>query len=196
MTIDRGSFLPADGARPEQRRRIDERLEGKQVAQVFWVQEDSVDPNASPALHVGPTGSPVCAIELTTGEKWIIMAGRDRDSAYTARILFAWMNRPLIVTPTMARAFSRGRYANPAGPAPDDWQQRIEGEVIRGVLHTTKPTAWRGEQMGVEFTGGARLVMAAFPCLERHGPGLIIADLDLRWCEPERTLIEMPGGKT
>lgn len=199
MKMD-GSFLPADAARPEPRRRIDERLEGKQVAQVHWVQEDTPDTWAEgeamppPLLHIGPSGSPVCAVELTTGEKWIIMAGRDRDSRYTARILFSWMNRPRIVTPKMAKAFSRGRYANPFGAKPDDWQERIEGAVIRGVLHSTKPTSWGGEQMGIEMTGGGRLVMAAFPCLERHGAGLIIADLDLRWCEPERTLIAMPGG--
>jgi len=169
------SALPWERAeKPTPATLLQERLEGQQVAFLHYLDEP------------GPTGSRGIALELTTGAKLIIFAGRDRESRYAARLFFRWMDPPRIIVPRLARAFSMGRDGDPTADPADALQRRIEGLVIHGVLHTTALTRERGEQMAIDFRGGARLALAARPIEQRMG-GLLVADLLYVYSEPERS---------
>jgi len=174
--------LPYERAeRPVPKTLLQERLEGQQISRLHYLDAP------------GPTGSRGIALELTTGAKLLIFAGRDRNSAFSARLFFRWLAPPLIILPRMARAFSRGRDGDPAAEPPDELQQRVEGAVIHGVLHSTKPTAHRGEQMAVELRGGGRLAFGAEPIMRMTAEGeLLAADLLWSFSEPERARIVMP----
>lgn len=176
---DDGQLLPFPAAEhPEPRTRLQERLEGMQVSQLYYLTEP------------GPTGSYGLVLELTDGAKLIIFASRDRYSQYSARLLFRWMERPLIVLPHMERAFMGGR--DPVADPPDELQQRIEGGVIRGVHHIRTPNERGGEVLEVEFTGGGRLHLAARPIEKLTAEGPLLADIDYAWSEPERTRLVVP----
>lgn len=175
------NFLPWERAeRPTPRTRLQEYLEGQQVSRFYYLDD------------VGATGSRGIALELTTGAKLIVWAGRDRNSHYTARLVFRWIPMPRIILPRMARAFSAGRDGDPASAPPDDLQRRVEGSVIHGVLHTTTPTECGGEQIAFEMRGGGRLALGAVPIMTATPEGHIqLADIQWWWSEPERTRIVM-----
>lgn len=148
-----GHFLPGAGMaeRPEPRTRLQEMLEGKEIARAVVDQAP------------GPTGSPVLGLEFTSGERLAIMAKRDANSRYRARLVFRLMPSQKIVTPRTAKLFSQGRVAEPGG-APGDLpglERRLEGSVIRGVRHIVEPAAWGGESMEMELAGGDVLWLAA-----------------------------------
>lgn len=172
-----GKLIP-HGEIPERRSLLQERLENKQVSRLYYLTEP------------GPTGSYGLVLELTDGAKLIIFAGRDRYSTYAARLLFRWMERPLIVLPRMEKAFAGGR--DPAVDPPDDLQQRVEGSVIKGVHHFRTPNEHGGEVMDVEFSGGGRLHLAARPLEKLTAKGPLLADIDYEFTEPTRTRIVMP----
>lgn len=177
MTARDGSLIP-QGEHPEPRTRLQERLEGAQVSRLYYLTEP------------GPTGSYGLVLELTDGAKLIIFAGRDRYSAYSARLLFRWMDRPLIILPRMETAFSGGR--DPVADPPDALQQRIEGSVIKGVHHVRTPNEHGGEMMELELSGGGRLHLAARPIEKRTAHGPLLADIEYTYTEPERTRVVMP----
>lgn len=163
-----GQLIP-HGEHAEPRTRLQERLEGQQVSRLHYLDQP------------GPTGSYGLAFEVTTGAKLIVFAGRDRYSQYSARLLFRWMDAPLIVLPRMARAFSGGRARDPeAGPA-DPLQERVEGGVIRGVVHLRTPTEHGGEQLVLEFGGGGRLHLKARPIETLTADGPLLADVEYEW---------------
>ena len=128
-------------------------------------------------------------VELTTGAKLVVLAARDRNSQYAARLAFRWLDRPLIVLPRMARAFSGGRDGTPEAEAPDALQQEIEGQVIRGVRPLPMSRAC-GERMEIEFANAGRLHLEAM-VMERSSDGLL-ADLGYVFMRPDRTRIVMP----
>mgnify|MGYP001577329801 FL=1 len=176
------SILPWSRAeRPVPKTDLQEYLENQQISRLYYLDE------------VGPTGSRGLAIELTTGAKLVIWAGRDRNSVFSARLFFRWIPAPLIVLPRMARAFAGGRDGDPASGPPDDLQRAIEGHVIRGVLHSRRPTNVQGEQMAIEMTGGGKFALGAAPIMRQTADGAImIADLVYEWSEPERARIVLP----
>lgn len=176
------SLLPwARGERPTPTTDLQAYLERQQVSRCYYLDA------------VGPTGSRGIVLELTTGAKLVIWAGRDWTSGYTARLLFRWLPPPRIILPRMARAFSGGREADPANAPPDDLQQRIEGALIHGVLVTTRPTTCGGEQTAIEFVGGARLALGAVPIMRATPEGEVqLADIEYVYSEPKRRQIVLP----
>lgn len=176
------AFLPWQRAeKPTPKTLLEERLEGQQVARLHYLDA------------VGPSGSRGLALELTTGARLLIFAGRDRNSTYTARLVFRWMPPPLIILPRMANAFSQGRDGDPTAGPPDELQRRVEGAVIHGVLTTTRPTSWGGEQTCFELRGGARLALAAQPIMRMAPEGeVLLADLVWQYSEQERARIVLP----
>jgi len=169
-----GGFGPIEY--PEPRTHLQERLEGQQIAVLHYLDE------------AGPTGSRGLAVELTTGAKLIIWAGRDRYSKYSARLFFRLMESPMIITPGMARTFSHGERGER-----DELQQALEGEVIRGVIHHREPTKVGGEQVEVELVGGRRWRLAALP-MERILPGgqTLLADIEWAITDRQPTRVVMP----
>ena len=180
-----GDFIPHGGfgeiERTEPRTYLQERLEGHQIAVLHYLDE------------VGPTGSRGLAFELTDGSRLIVWAGRDRYSKFSARLFFRRLPPPLILTPERAAGFSRGRAADPEAGPPDELQRRVEGQMIRFVIHHKEPTLNNGEQIEWEFTGGARLHLSALP-MERVRPGekMLLADIAYEFTRPERTQIIIP----
>ena len=176
------SLLPWQRAeRPAPKTDLQEYLEGQQISRLWYLDD------------VGPTGSRGLAFELTSGAKLLVWAGRDRTSAFTARLFFRWLPPPRIILPRMARAFSAGRDGDPAAERPDDLQRAVEGQVIRGVLHSRRPTSAGGEQLAIEMTGGAKLALGATPIMRQTAQGdLQLATLDYEWSEPERSRIVLP----
>ena len=177
MPTHDGQFLP-QGEHPEPRTRLQERLEGQQISRLYYLTEP------------GPTGSYGLALELTDGAKLIIFAGRDRYSQYSARLLFRWLERPLIVLPRMERAFAGGR--DTVADPPDDLQQRVEGSLIRGVIHHRTPNVHGGEVLEMEFSDGARLSLSARPLEKATAQGPLLADVEYEYIKPERTRMMMP----
>lgn len=176
------SLLPWQRAeRPAPKTDLQEFLEGQQISRLWYLDE------------VGPTGSRGLALELTTGARLVVWAGRDRTSAFTARLFFRWLPPPRIIVPRVAKAFAEGRDGDPAAERPDDLQRAVEGQVIRGVLHSRRPTSVGGEQMAIEMRGGAKLALGATPIMRQTAQGDVqMATLDYEWSEPERRLIVMP----
>lgn len=179
MTTPDAHFLPA-GERPEKRTRLQEYLEGQQIARLFYLDDS------------GPTASRGLALELTTGAKLLIFAGRDRNSKYAARLIFRWLARPVIVLPRMGRMFSRGRGADPdAGPA-DALQERLEGQVIRGVLHRHEPSPRGGECLDVECQDGRLHLEAVVVEGKDHEGVRLLADIEWEWIVRKRARVWMP----
>lgn len=165
---DDGQLLPFSGAEvPEPRAYIQERMEGLQIAWAHLVGEP------------GPTGSPMLGLEFTSGDRALFMAGKDKSSRFTARVVIAWMPAPMIVTARMARYFARGRDGQPgqAAPAPgpyadayhrpdgqpDDLQRALEGAIVRHLRHIPDPAPDGGERLELALSGGATLELAASP---------------------------------
>ena len=176
--IHEGGFKPIE--RPAPRTDLQEMLEGHQIAVLHYLDE------------VGPTGSRGLAFELTDGSRLIVWAGRDRYSKFSARLFFRRLPPPLILTPERAAGFSRGRAANPEAGPPDELQRRVEGQMIKFVVHHKEPTEKNGEMIEVEFTGGARLRLSALPMERGRAGETLLADVEWVFTKPERTLIVMP----
>lgn len=176
-----GDGLRRSPERAERRTLLQERLEGRMLSRLHYLDT------------LGPTGSRGLGLELDTGAKLCIFAARDRNSRYTARLVFRWIDRPRIVLPRMDRTWRRGRDADPtAGPA-DDLQRYVEGQQIRGILSTRTPTASGGEQCALEMADRGRLAIAAQVAEARTDRGeLLRADIVYEYSRPERTMIVMP----
>ena len=185
-----GEFLPPGGfapiERPEPRTYLQERMEGEQVSRLYYLDDEP-----------GPTGSYGFAFELTTGGKLIVWATRDKPafSPYTARLVFRYLEPPVIITPDMARAFSGGRGRDPLAEPPDDLQKMIEGQLIRHVQTMREPTSVGGEQVLFEFSSGESLHLAAV-AINKPLPGgkRLLAAIDWVVEGPERARVVIPRG--
>lgn len=173
------THLPWRGTeRPAPRSDLQEKLERQQIARLHYLDD------------VGPTGSRGLTIELTTGARLIIWAGRVRDPKFTARLYFRWLPRPLIILPRMERAWSGGRSRDPLAEPADALQKYVEGSMIHGVLHSKRPMRGGGEQMAIEMVGGGRFAIGATPALSQTDEGeVLLADLVYQWSERNRTYI-------
>lgn len=172
------SVLPWQRAeKPEKRTRLEELLEGQQIARVHYLDK------------LGPTGSFGLGIELTTGARLIVFTGRSADSKYTALIAFRYLPRPLIVLPRLEKVWRFGMSRDPDAEPPTDLQRYLEGQVVRGVVNHSEPAAKGGEQVEFEFSGGMRLHLIAEPTKKRTHDGLMIADLVYYVTTPEQRLI-------
>ena len=165
-------FLPQET--PEPRTRLQETLEGQQVARLRFLGADDV-----------PAGWTGCAFMLTTSGIMVLMAAPVLDGPYLARLLWRKVEEQSIWTRTMERRFRRDRA--PDDPVESDVQRRVEGEVIRGVLVEAAPNAHGGEQTRIEFVGGGILLIRAVPVGSKR------ADLDLEWTRPSERLVILPG---
>ena len=183
-----GNLLPGEGRaeRPEKRSRLAEAVEGKQVALLTF--DDGP----------GPTGSPLLLLEFTDGSGLVVMAGRDRNSRYAARVLLRTLPAPKIWTPARARKWRFGHDAaeladtKETDPALADLQQRIEGAVVEGI-RSTQLEGSASERMRVLFRGGAVLTLTAQVLEKRTQRGdLLTADLSWEFTMPERTRIVVP----
>ncbi|MDP3768357.1 MAG: hypothetical protein Q8S13_10105, partial [Dehalococcoidia bacterium] len=129
----------------------------------------------------------------TTGQRLAVMAKRDMNSRYRARLVFRWMEAQRIITPRMARLFSQGRFADPGGVPGDlpDLERWLEGQVIAGVRVIVEPTEWGGEQCELELRGGDVLWLAADDKVrDRRYRAELLAQSRRR----EVTHVWMPGG--
>lgn len=176
---DDGQFLPFSGAEvPEPRAYIQERMEGLQIAWAHAVAEP------------GPTGSPMLGLEFTSGDRALFMAGKDKNSRFTARVVIAWMPAPMIQTQRMKRYFSSGRdgQRGQKAPAPGDAYadayhrdepaghkvvKYLEGAVVRSLRHLPEAADDGGERLELELSGGMKLMVAASPT----APAPFAADL-------------------
>ena len=183
-----GAFLPGHGKaeHPEKRSRLAEAVEGKQVALLSF--DDGP----------GPTGSPMMLLEFTDGSGLIVMAGRDRNSRYAARVLLRTLPAPKIWTPSRERKWRFGHDAaelaetKETDPLLADLQQRVEGAVVEGI-RSTQPNASGSERMSLLFKGGAVLTLTAHVLEKRTRRGeLLTADLSWEFTAQERTRIAMP----
>jgi len=180
-----GEFLPPGGfapiERPEPRTYLQERMGGEQISRLYYLDDEP-----------GPTGSYGFAFELTTGGKLIVWATRDTPafSPYTARLVFRYLEPPMIVTPDMARAFSGGRGRDSLAEPPDDLQKMIEGQLIRHVQTMREPTSVGGEQVLFEFSSGESLHLAAV-AINKPLPGgkRLVAAIDWVVSGPAKTRI-------
>ena len=181
-------MLPGEGRaeRPEKRSRLAEAVEGKQVALLTF--DDGP----------GPTGSPLMLLEFTDGSGLVIMAGRDRNSRYAARVLLRTLPAPKIWTPSRERKWRFGHDAaeladtKETDPALADLQQRVEGAVIRAVRFA-QPDDSASERMALEFTGGAVLRLTAKVLEKRTRRGdLLTADLLWEFTVPGKTVLVVP----
>ena len=183
-----GAFLPGHGKaeHPEKRSRLAEAVEGKQVALLSF--DDGP----------GPTGSPMMLLEFTDGSGLIVMAGRDRNSRYAARVLLRTLPAPKIWTPSRERKWRYGHEAaelaetKETDPLLADLQQRVEGAVIWGI-RSRQPDDSASEQMALEFKGGAILTLTAkvIEKQTRRG-GLLTADLLWEFTVPGKTIMVVP----
>lgn len=182
-----GNLLPGEGRaeRPEKRSRVAEAVEGKQVALLSF--DDGP----------GPTGSPMMLLEFTDGSGLIMMAGRDRNSRYAARILLRALPAPRIWTPSRERKWRFGHDAaeladtKETDPLLADLQQRVEGAVVAGV-RSRQPANSASEQMALEFKGGAMLTLTAKVIEKRtRKRELLTADLLWEFTVPEKTKVVM-----
>ena len=179
-----GDFLPPGGFKPIERglprSYLQEMLEGHQIALVHFLDD------------VGPTGSRGLAFELTDGAKLIVWAGRDRFSLFSARLFFRRLDPPRVVLPETLRVLSGGRARDPALGPPDALQERVEGEVVKNVVHHRTPTKSGGESIDFELSGGARLRLTAVPMERVRGGETLLADVVYEWSQPERRHVIMP----
>ena len=151
-------FLPGQGGgfksaeQPEKLRVLVQALEGKQLAVLHYLTSE------------GPTGSFNFGFEFTDGQRWIVMAGRSEDSKkYKAVLVWRMIPAPRIWTPGRRRHFASGRDADPLLDTPDELQQRLEGQVIRGLRFAENPTRYGGEEQEIEWKDGALLILMARP---------------------------------
>ena len=179
-----GDFVPPGGFKPIERglprTDLQEMLEGKQIAVLHYLDD------------VGPTGSRGLAFELTDGAKLIVWAGRDRYSRFSARLFFRRLDPPRVVLPETLRVLSGGRARDPALGPPDALQERVEGAMVKNVVHHGVPTEAGGEALDFEFSGGARLRLTAVPMEWVRGGETFLADVHYEFVQPERTHIVMP----
>ena len=179
-----GDFIPPGGFKPIEhglpRTYLQEMLEGHQVAMLHYLDD------------VGPTGSRGLAFELTDGAKLIVWAGRDRYSRFSARLFFRRLDPPRVVLPETLRVLSGGRARDPALGPPDALQERVEGAMVKNVVHHRVPTEAGGEALDFEFSGGARLRLTAVPMERVRGGEMLLADVQYEFVQPERTRVVMP----
>ena len=182
-----GNLLPGEGRaeRPEKRSRLAEAVEGKQVALLSF--DDGP----------GPTGSPMMLLEFTDGSGLIVMAGRDRNSRYAARVLLRTLPAPKIWTPSRERKWRFGHEAaelaetKETDPLLADLQQRVEGAMIEGI-RSRQPDDSASEQMAILFKGGAVLTLTAKVLEKRTRTGLLTADLLWEFTAPDRPRMVWP----
>ncbi len=153
-----GVLLPGSGGEfrsaetPVPHKQLVERLEGRQIAVLHYFDTE------------GPTGSRGFGLELTNGERWMVFAGRSADSQkYKAVLIWRMLMAPKIWTPARRKHFASGRDADPLLDAPDELQQRVEGQVIRGLRFAENPTSHGGEEQELEFSDGSLLILGARP---------------------------------
>ena len=153
-----GVFLPGQGGgfntaeRPERLKNLVQALEGKQLAVLHYLTAE------------GPTGSYCFGFEFTDGQRWVVMAGRSADSQkFSAVLVWRMIPAPRVWTPGKRRHFASGRDADPLLDKPDELQQRVEGQIIRGLRFAENPTKHGGEEQELEFSDGSLLILMARP---------------------------------
>lgn len=171
--------------KPEGTTYLQQRMEGRQVARLTYVETANAEQGV--------------AFELTSGARLILWAQRDLDARrYSHRVVFRYMGPVTIWTKSRALHFGRGRDRAAEEP-PDTLQQHVEGEVIVGCAPTYEPGVGGGEVVVFEFRGGAKLrLTACAPGPQGRGLG-IRATLEHEFIKPpEKTvmggpLIVIPG---
>ena len=145
-----GGFKPAE--KPERHKVLVQRLEGKQLSVLHYLDAE------------GPTGSRGFGFEFTDGERWLAFAGRTGDSTkYKAVLVWRMIPAPKIIRPRLAAHFAKGRYGDPTlGPA-DELQERLEGQVLKGLRFAENATSYGGEEQELEWSDGSLLVLMARP---------------------------------
>lgn len=180
-----GQFVPLGDGRvecPEPRRRIQERLDGQQIAMLHVIPEP------------GPTGSPVLGVEMTSGARVVIMAGRDRNSrTWNCRLLLAWMPAQKVWTPQMARHFGHGRLIEAGDPPPEALERWLEGAVVCGIRNIREPTPTGGECLVIELSDGKPLSLWLAAEVSVQAP--FTADLIAQVRRPStgRRLVQLSG---
>ena len=178
-----GAFRPAET--PEKLKVLVQALEGKQLAVLHY-------------LPTGPTGSCGFGFELTSGERWMVWAARSGDSKFTAVLSWRMLVKPQIWTPARRRHFASGRDADPLHDQPDELQQRVEGQIIRGLRFAENPTSRGGEEQTLELGDGSCLVLMAVPMnrmIYHKEPGSVdhlMADIAWELTYPPRSPLVMP----
>lgn len=175
------SALPWKGETPEGSGPGDssiwERITGLQIARLHYLD------------NLGPTGSQGLALEFTNGARFIIFAGRDQNSGYSARLFVRFMRRPLIALPRMEKVWSGLVLGDDYGPT-DELQRAVNGAVIHGVLGGRERTAKGGELRAIELTGGRNLTLWAEPALRMTDEGLMTADVGYAYSDRLRRHFE------
>ena len=142
-----GEFRPAE--RPEKLKVLVQALEGKQLAVLHY-------------LPTGPTGSPGLGFEFTDGERWMVWAARSNDSQkYKAVLAWRMLQKPQIWTPARRKHFASGRDADPLLDKPDELQQWVEGQILRGLRFAENQTRYGGEEHELEWSDGSLLILSA-----------------------------------
>lgn len=181
------------GEQPESANILKQRLEG-QVLSRFHFFPDPM-----------PDGGAAAGLELVSTERWIVWASPGQrvvtlgTPVYRQRLLWRMIPAQRIQTPRVLRYFGYGRDsrlftavstspgADLAESPADPVQQRLEGQVIRGVHPILAPNAEGGEQTELEFGDGTRLHLAAL-----RGQGRYTADLGWEVKEPPTRSIFTP----
>ena len=185
-----GVFLPGHGGgfrtaeKPEPHKVLVQALEGKQLAVLHYLTAE------------GPTGSFSFGFEFTDRQRWIVMAGRSEDSKkYKAVLVWRMIPAPKIWTPGRRRHFASGRDADPMLDKPDELQQRLEGQVIRGLRFAENPTKHGGEEAEIEWMDGSLLILMARPIRktiyhkERGSLSQLSADIEYGLTYPPTTSV-------
>ena len=175
-------LLPVE--KPEARLRIQERLERQQVARLEHM--------------IMPTEEDGFGLEMTNGWRFVIFATQDDATSggrYRWRLCYRAIPTQKIWTKRMdahyrdQRRPEHKRFPEPRGGA---LQERIEGQMVTGFLPTYEAVQpHSGEQVTVEFVGGARWILTAGPA----GPEArdCPATIHYEWVDPPRRLISLPG---
>lgn len=154
-----GGFLPGSGGgfkpaeTPVKLRELVEGLEKQQIAVLHYMDAE------------GPTGSYCLGFEMTSGERWILMASRMVGDSHKYKAVLVWrkLRSPQVWTPARRKHFASGRDADATLGPPDELQQRVEGQVIRGLRFADNPTRYGGEEQEIEFSDGSLLMFSARP---------------------------------
>ena len=113
--------------------------------------------------EANPWGGSMAGLELTDSTRIVLMAQpTPLHPVYGARVAWSQFERLNIITPSMVRHFTRSR-RHAKEEAANRMQERVEGQVVLGVMTTRVPNEWGGETARFELSEGWDLFMMAIP---------------------------------